>query len=123
MNVLIPSTFISGILTYAWPFATSEGGFVAIAIVYGIASGVYVSLLPAPVMAMGSPHDVGLRIGLGWTVLALGAVAGPPISGAIFTVTGGFKAVGYYAGSAVMVSVLLMLIARHLTLKRVWGKF
>lgn len=122
MNVLIPSTLISGVLTYAWPFATTEGGLIAIAIIYGIASGVYVSLLAAPVMGMGSPHDVGIRIGCGWTILAIGALAGPPISGAIFTATGGFKAVGYYAGSTVILSVVLMVIARHWSLGQFRGK-
>jgi len=32
------------------------------------------------------------------SILALGALAGPPISGAINAATGGFKVVGYYAG-------------------------
>jgi hypothetical protein len=58
-----------------------------------------VSLLPAPVMAMGGTHDVGRRVGTVLTVVALGALAGPPISGAINTATGGFKATGYYAGT------------------------
>jgi len=31
--------------------------------------------------------------------IALGAIARPPISGAIADATGGFKAVGYYAGT------------------------
>ena len=33
-----------------------------------------------------------------FTVMALGAIAGPPISGAINVATGGYKAVGIYAG-------------------------
>lgn len=49
-------------------------------------------------MVMGDTHDVGLRVGMSMTVLAFGAVAGPPISGAINQATGGFEAVGYYAG-------------------------
>ena len=49
-------------------------------------------------MVMGDTHDVGLRVGMSMTVLAFGAVAGPPISGAINQATGGFEAVGDYAG-------------------------
>jgi len=48
---------------------------------------------------MGDMHDAGRRTGTGMTVVALGALAGPPISGAIAQATGGFKAVGYYAGT------------------------
>ena len=33
-----------------------------------------------------------------FTVVALGALVGPPISGAINVATGGYKAVGIYAG-------------------------
>lgn len=35
LNIMIPATFVAGILTYAWPFATSKGGFIVIAIIYG----------------------------------------------------------------------------------------
>ena len=47
---------------------------------------------------MGETQTVGLRVGMFFTILALGAVAGPPISGAITAATGGYKATGYYAG-------------------------
>ena len=48
---------------------------------------------------MGETQSVGLRVGMFFTVLALGAVAGPPISGAINAATGGYKASGIYAGT------------------------
>lgn len=56
------------------------------------------SLLSNPVMEFGDASDVGRRIGMMMSILALGALAGPPISGAINTGTDGFEAVGYYAG-------------------------
>jgi len=123
LNVLAPATLVAAVLTYAWPFAKTEGDYIVIAVIYGMASGVYVSLLPAPIMAMGQTHDVGLRIGMSMSLLAFGAVAGPPISGAINTATGGFKDVGYYAGSVVVLAVVLMWISRHLVLRKFWGKF
>jgi MFS transporter, MCT family, solute carrier family 16 (monocarboxylic acid transporters), member 10 len=49
-------------------------------------------------MAFGETADVGRRVGLCWTVLTFGALIGPPISGAINSATGGFEAVGYFAG-------------------------
>lgn len=50
-------------------------------------------------MEMGDTKDVGRRIGMYMAFLAVGAVVGPPISGAIATETGGFHAVGFYAGA------------------------
>ena len=49
-------------------------------------------------MDMGDTNDVGRRLGMFMSILAVGALVGPPISGAISTATGDFKAVGYYAG-------------------------
>lgn len=60
--------------------------------------GTYVSLLPAPAMEMGAIGDVGRRAGMFMSSAALGAIAGPPISGAINSATGGFEYVGWYAG-------------------------
>ena len=48
---------------------------------------------------MGETQTVGLRVGMFFSILALGALAGPPISGAINDASGGYKAVGYYAGA------------------------
>jgi hypothetical protein len=61
-------------------------------------SGAFVSLIAMPVAAMGEVGDVGRRIGMSITLTAIGAVAGPPISGAIRVSTGSFKLVGVYAG-------------------------
>ena len=55
-------------------------------------------MLAAPLIEMGDRQTVGVRLGMFFTILAMGALAGPPISGAINTATGDFKAVGYYAG-------------------------
>ncbi|KAI9065491.1 MFS general substrate transporter [Trametes sanguinea] len=122
LTVMTPATFAAGILTYAWPFATSVGGNIAIAIVYGYASGVYVSLLAAPVVRMGKTHDVGVRVGMSMTVVALGAVAGPPISGAINAATGGYKFTGVYAGTTVMVACCFLLATRYALMGSLWGK-
>ena len=47
---------------------------------------------------MGSMHDVGSRVGISMTIVALGAVVGPPTSGAINAATGTFTFTGIYAG-------------------------
>ena len=48
---------------------------------------------------MGEMHDAGRRTGMTMSGIGLGAVAGPPISGALAQTPGGFKVVGYYAGT------------------------
>lgn len=65
-------------------------------------------------MDMGETNDVGRRMGMFMSILSIGALAGPPISGAIDTATGGFQDVGYYAGLAHHKSLILKIIAEIL---------
>ncbi|KAG6911388.1 hypothetical protein DXG01_016485 [Tephrocybe rancida] len=60
-------------------------------------SGAFVSLINNPMMELGATDDVGRRLGMFMSIFALGALAGPPISGAINAATGRFEEVGYYA--------------------------
>ncbi|KAF8637737.1 hypothetical protein AX17_002612 [Amanita inopinata Kibby_2008] len=116
MNVMIPFTLVTGFVTYSWPYARGKESLVGVAIVYGFSSGSYVSLLSNPLMEMGDTGDVGRRLGMFMSILALGALGGPPISGAVNKATGGFEAVGWYAGSAVLLGVAMMVVARRLVL-------
>ncbi|KAH8106910.1 MFS general substrate transporter [Cristinia sonorae] len=122
INAMIPPTLIAGGLTYAWPFARTTPHFVVIAIFYGITSGVFVSLINAPFMAMGNPHDVGTKVGMAMTIIAIGAITGPPISGAIYTASGGYKDMGYYAGSVIILSCVMMAISKRLILGQWRGR-
>ncbi|KAJ7781866.1 major facilitator superfamily domain-containing protein [Mycena maculata] len=122
LNVLVPMTLVAAGMTFAWPHARTESTLIAIAVLYGIVSGTYVSTFPLPIVELGEVADVGRRTGMALTAAALGALAGPPISGAINTATGGFEAVGYYAGSTIILAVVLMAITRHLISGRLWRK-
>lgn len=122
LNVMIPFTGVAGILTFAWPYASTQGALIGISVIYGFASGTYISLLVAPPMAMGDVGDVGRRVGMFLTIAALGALLGTPISGMINARTGGFKDPGFYAGAIVMFSVLLLFVVRYLHLRRLYGK-
>jgi MFS transporter, MCT family, solute carrier family 16 (monocarboxylic acid transporters), member 10 len=66
-------------------------------------TGAFVALVSIPIMGMGDASDVGRRLGTVFTVVSIGALTGPPISGAINTATGGFRATGYCAGNVVFV--------------------
>lgn len=93
-------------------------------------------------MEFGDTTDVGRRLGMFMSILSIGALTGPPISGAINLSTGKFADVGFYAGmyfllsrsirslkhhvylgTMILIGVAFMAVSRHLVLKRVWGKF
>ncbi|KAL0576987.1 hypothetical protein V5O48_004997 [Marasmius crinis-equi] len=123
INFIAPTTFLAGILTYAWPFAHSLGPLIAVAVIYGFMCGTYVSSFMIPLFEMGEIQDIGRRSGMVMTIGAIGALTGPPISGAINNATGGFEKVGYYAGTMVIFSVVLMVASRHYILHgKLWGK-
>ncbi|KAH6903005.1 hypothetical protein BKA70DRAFT_1111240, partial [Coprinopsis sp. MPI-PUGE-AT-0042] len=55
----------------------------------------YVSLLTNHIFEFDDADDLGSQAGMLFIPLDLGSIAGPPISAAILTASGGFKAVGY----------------------------
>lgn len=59
-----------------------------------ISSGIFVAIMLQPVVRMGKVTDVGMRSGMAFTVMSLGALAGPPISGAILDHSGSLKTSG-----------------------------
>ncbi|KAI1786161.1 MFS general substrate transporter [Ganoderma leucocontextum] len=99
LNILIPATVMTAAVTYAWPFATNLAHFVVVAVFIGISTGAILAILVQPFALMGAVEDVGLRIGMAYTLVTIGLLAGPPISGAIVDGTGSFKNVGYYGGA------------------------
>jgi MCP family monocarboxylic acid transporter-like MFS transporter 10 len=95
-----------------------------------------------PVFSLGSTGDIGRRTGMVLTFAAIGGLAGTPIAGAINKASGGYKAVGYYAGmppvqhflvgdmltviyigAVTLLAVILSLITRHLVLGKLRGRF
>lgn len=123
LNYFGPMTIIAGAVTYAWPFARSLASMIVVAVIYGFTSGAHVTSAVDPIYGFGDISDVGRRTGTAFSIAALGAVAGPPISGAINASTKGFEAVGYYAGSVIMLAVILLYVARYLALGTLRGRF
>ncbi|KAG0707852.1 MFS general substrate transporter [Suillus ampliporus] len=122
LNTMAAFTAVAGITTVAWPFAKNEYQLIVITIIYGFSTGGYVALFTVAAVAMGEMEDAGRRVGMFMSLAAFGAIAGPPISGAISTASGGFVDAGYYAGGIIMCAVGLLLLARYFHLGRLRGK-
>ncbi|KAI0699022.1 MFS general substrate transporter [Cytidiella melzeri] len=123
-NQMIVSAAICGALAIAFIGMHNAAGVVLIAIIYGFASGAYVSLL-APMLAGLSPNveEMGNRMG---TCFALGGLAtfiGPPIMGALLG-TSDYKWIrpSLFSGCCVLVGVIFMIIARHFKIRDVERK-
>ncbi|PIL27916.1 MFS general substrate transporter [Ganoderma sinense ZZ0214-1] len=117
LDVLIGSTFLAAVVNFAWPFATNVASLVVITVLIGLSiGGVYASMVQ-PFERMGRLADVGMRMGMGFTLITGGLVAGSPISGAIFDATGSYENVGYYSGSILVLSAALMAATKYLMAK------
>ena len=62
LNVLIPFTFAAGIASYIWPYVAADArSIIVISIIYGCATGAFVSLLPSAPIRLGRMEDAGSR--------------------------------------------------------------
>ncbi|KAF8322349.1 MFS general substrate transporter [Cantharellus anzutake] len=125
INVLGFFMVLAALMTYVWPYALSVGSLITVSVFYGVASGAFIGVVATPLThpKFGVQGDMGRRTGMLFTLSGIGALCGPPISGAIHDATGGYKAVGAYAGSILMMSLILMISAKWVATGTPWGKF
>ncbi|KIO29132.1 hypothetical protein M407DRAFT_21704 [Tulasnella calospora MUT 4182] len=123
MNVLILFSSVAAIMAICWPYAHSFPSLLVVAILYGFASGAFISLLPSAISYMVPRHQLGRAIGLSSTIMSIGALVGNPIAGQILIVSGGFDAVGAWSGGTIFISVILMMVSRRLALGGWKGKY
>lgn len=106
-NVLITAASGMAIVCLAfWIPLHTVAQLIGCASMYGLFVGGYIAIIPACVATTGPAHEIGLRVGILWAVVAVFSLTGPPISGAFvdkYTLDGvvgaaGYRAVGIFAG-------------------------
>ncbi|ORY12331.1 major facilitator superfamily transporter [Clohesyomyces aquaticus] len=128
ITVLIPCCLATSLILFLWRFVHSLSGLIVISATYCFVTGGLVSL-PAVTIAnlTKNKSEYGTRMGMGYTVAALGALVGNPIAGAARRGGGGEKigmgmsaedvmarwqGAWFVAGGALLMSTLLMGWAR-----------
>lgn len=111
MNALLPCNVIAGALAFVWIRLSSQPAVLAFAVLYGFFSGSFVAM-SAPVTASMCPHlgVLGSRNAMTAVGLAVGLLIGNPIAGALLK--SGWIALQCFAGGAVFLSVVLLVVAR-----------
>ncbi|KAF8322341.1 MFS general substrate transporter [Cantharellus anzutake] len=125
VNMLGCFVAIAAMMTYVWPYCLNLGSLIFVSIVYGVAVGAFVGLVGTPLShpKFGAQGDMGRRTGMLFTCGSIGILCGAPISGVIRDATGGYEAVGGFAGSILVLSVVLMFAAKWVATGSPWGKF
>lgn len=126
MNMLVPHLAMCVILIFIFPLCTNLGGMVAFTVLFGYGSGCYVSIIPAAIAQLGTTSSVGTRLGMMFSIMAIGGLLGTPISGAIL---GDGQHLRWwptlaYSGACVAAGWLCILASRQVALKSwgFWGK-
>lgn len=114
LNIIVPCALMSGILILVLIPTHNLGGIVVVTLLYGFFSGTFVSLPPTIIVHM-SPNRglIGTRLGMSFSVVAVGALIGNPIAGAILDAKG-FTSVWIFGGCLVLAGSFLMAVSRVL---------
>lgn len=114
LNVFAPITIITGIIIICWMAVDSYSGLMAFIVVYGVFAAGVQALFPASVAALtDDPRKAGTRIGMSFTVVSLGCVVGPPISGALVSAgDGSFRYAQIFCGLVLIFGGLSLGAAR-----------
>ncbi|GAA6054778.1 hypothetical protein NBRC10513_007412 [Rhodotorula toruloides] len=120
LTVAVPVTTLIGGMIFAMLGATSTGGAVAFCVVFGAASGAWVTIMaPSLISLSASVREFGVRAGLGFQFVALASLIGSPVAGAILGATprtasgeANYLGVCVFGGCATLVGAGLLAVAR-----------
>ncbi|KAI8961036.1 MFS general substrate transporter [Daldinia sp. FL1419] len=83
-NVIAPCSIITGVLMLCFMAAHTRGSVIAIAVLAGFFSGVFIAMPPVCFFPLTQDKSkLGTRVGMGFGIIALGLLVGSPVAGAI----------------------------------------
>jgi MFS family permease len=117
LNVLIPFTFICGIMMFGWIGIHSVGALYGFAVIYGSGSAVIQSLWPAAIGKLSRTPDLkkaGVRMGMAFTIVSFSSFTGPPLAGALIQQNGGnYTYANIWAGTSFFIGGCLLIATRY----------
>jgi MFS family permease len=114
LNVQVPGALIAGILVLCWLPVHTMGGLLTIGILYGIFSGALVSIPPTAIASMTADMTrFGARTGIVFAVMALGALIGTPVTGALVeSQHGSYDGARIWSGTCLIAGSVLVFFSR-----------
>ncbi|TVY80880.1 Aspyridones efflux protein apdF, partial [Lachnellula suecica] len=123
-NMLMILVALTGILGFVWAGIHSLSGLWGLVVLYGFI-GANIQSLTAPALASAGrdPAKIGAEMGMIFTVMSIGQLAGPPIAGALISSGGGdYFYAQMFAGSVIIGGALLFIASRALSAGWKWKK-
>ena len=116
LNFLLCAGLCTGILIICWIKTTTNASILVFAVLYGFCSGAQVSLMPVSLSRMtNDPRDIGTYMGMGYMVLSFGALAGPPINGALVRHYGTFDQAAIFSGVVTLAGTFLIILVKKVS--------
>lgn len=114
--------FVAAISVFVfWTGVSGTGATIAGLVIYGIASGSWFTLVSAAVATVSPMREIGMRLGMMWSCVALPVLAGPVISGALINADNGrFTKAGVFVGCTLLVAAFLQPGPRMLEVVQGW---
>ncbi|KAI0081372.1 MFS general substrate transporter [Panus rudis PR-1116 ss-1] len=118
-NVFAPIAFMCGILVFAMFGITNTAGVIVFSILYGFASGGFVSLVP-PLLAVLAQDvtQIGIYMGVGFFIVGWAQLTGTPISGALLGDTYVWHKAIIFSGVTMLVGTAFIIVSRQMLVKR-----
>lgn len=113
MNVLIPASFMSGVMALVWIGVHTFDGIITFACFFGFFSGAFVSIAPVAVVVLTPDlRKIGTRMGQSFFVCSFGLLIGTPVSGVILSSTGKWLGVQLFSGILLIATASAFMAAR-----------
>ena len=124
-NVQIAMCGVCAIIDLAlWLPARGTAPIIVFCVLYGFASGAFVSILPAIIAQISDVRQIGTRTGSMFAIVSLAALIGNPIGGALLVDdSGGYVYAQVFAGVTVFVGTVLFATSKGLCKGKLLKKF
>ncbi|EIM82644.1 MFS general substrate transporter [Stereum hirsutum FP-91666 SS1] len=119
MNILISVCFACGILILALFGIRDIGSVIVFAILYGFFSGAFLSVLNLAAASFSrNEGEVGLRMGMTYSLASFGALVGNPVDGALLGPTFPWSRALIFSAVTILSGTCILLVSRHLLAKQ-----
>lgn len=114
LNLLIPFSGVTAVVAYCWPAVKDMSGLWTFAVFYGLFAAGIQSLFPATLSTLTTDlKKIGVRMGMVLSIVAVAALIGSPIAGALISTDDGeYLYAQMFMGSAIIAGTLVLIGAR-----------
>lgn len=114
LNLLIPFSGVTAVVAYCWSAVRDLSGLWSFAVFYGLFAAGIQSLFPATLSTLTTDlKKIGVRMGMVLSIVAVAALIGSPIAGALVSAdNGGYLYAQMFMGSAIIAGTVILVGAR-----------